>query len=134
MIQSIGMASMSQTAMTQHADRPSPEEMFQRLDADGSGGLDRSELQAMIDRMAERHGGEGPSAEELMSSLDNDGDGTVSFEEHEAGRPQGPPPGGGPRGAPPESGTATETDLLQRLLEAFAASDEEDTLYEGVLA
>ena len=100
MISSIG--GMTQTMMMRppQGEPPAPEEMFSELDVDGSGTLDETELQAMIERMEAHHPHgdetrEAPDAATMLSDLDTDGDGALSLEELEAGRPAGPPP---PRG------------------------------------
>ena len=121
-----GMAAMRPMG----GQRPSPEEMFAKVDTDGSGALDGTELQAMLDRMSERMGAETPADGDLMARLDGDGDGQVSFEEFEAGRPQGPPPGG----PPPAEETSLQADLQQNLLDLFTADEEDAELYAGVLA
>ncbi len=117
--------------------RPSPEDMFARLDADASGSLDQSELQSMIDRMSAKMGSKGQSADDMMSKMDSDGDGALSLDEFAAGRPQGPPPGGPQHGGQGQMTKASsETDLLQQLLDMFKSSDEEEStqLYAGILA
>jgi len=119
MINGIGGMDMSSINGMRPQQRPSPEEMFQKLDTDGSNSLDEMELQAMIDRMSERMGGENvPSVDDMMAKLDGDGDGVVSQEELEAGRPAGPPPGGMP------PGMDMSTDRMS-LLDLYSTEDEE---------
>jgi hypothetical protein len=78
---------------------PDPSEMFDKVDIDGSGGLDESEFQTLADKIGQATG-EAVDVEELFATYDADGDGVLSEEETqtamEANRPQGPPPGGMP--------------------------------------
>jgi len=138
-ISSIGSTNTTTAVAMTPPKRPSPEEMFSELDTDASGSLDESELQAMIDRMSGKMGGEAPTASDLLAKLDTDGDGAVDAAELEAGRPQGPPPGAG--GPPPRMAESSEQDtssaLGTRLLELYTESDERNAAglqYAGVLA
>ena len=123
MIQAVGNSSYSAlsvqaTGRTQGHPRgqpPSAQEMISRLDTNGDGSLDKSELQAMIDEMTQRaqQSGQtarsGPTADELLQKLDTDGDGKVSAAELEAGRPKGPPPGPPPDQASDQQSSQTVT-------------------------
>jgi phage shock protein A len=91
--------------------RPDPQEMFNRMDTDGSAGIDADELNSVTEKMAE-HSGNSIDAESLMAEFDEDGDGVLNEEEtHNAmeslkeqmGPPPPPPPMGGPMamGDPP---------------------------------
>ena len=114
--------------------------LFSKVDADGSGNVDKSELQTMLDKISERSGQSLGDSDELMTKLDSDGDGSLSKSELEAGmkdlmpppsstmefaqRAGGPPPGPPPDGAGPNdssdssdssttaSSTASSTDPL----------------------
>jgi Ca2+-binding EF-hand superfamily protein len=81
--------------------RPDPSEMFNKVDQDGSGGLDQTEFQTLSDKIGEATGGE-VDVVELFGTYDEDGDGVLSETETqavmEAHRPSGPPPGGGMMG------------------------------------
>lgn len=59
--------------------RPNP---FSHFDADGSGSLSASELQAMAQRIGERSG-QNLTGEDMLQKLDGDGDGSVSPSELE---------------------------------------------------
>ena len=97
---------------------PDPAEMFDKVDIDGSGGLDQSELQTMADGISAATG-ETVDAEELLATYDADGDGALNEEETqtamEANRPQGPPP-------PPPEGMEAKTESSQSGLSAGIAN------------
>lgn len=69
------------------------QEMFARADVDGSGSVDASELQTVLDKFSERSGRSLGSAESQFSTLDRDGDGGLSSSELDSGlRSLLPPP------------------------------------------
>jgi Ca2+-binding EF-hand superfamily protein len=107
--------------------------LFAKVDADGSGSVDKTELQGMLDKMTGNTLG---SSDDLMTKMDSDGDdslstseldegmkslmpppsSTVDFAQRGGSTPPPPPPGDGP---PPGSGEASgrtsassSTDLL----------------------
>ena len=102
------------------------ERMFAKVDADGSGGVDKTELQGMLDHIAEKGGASLGSADDVMTKLDADGNGSVSSSELDAGmKSLMPPPsstmefaqrsggsggGGGSGGPPPPAGDASSSD------------------------
>ena len=59
--------------------------MFAKVDADGSGSVDKTELQGMLDHIAEKSGNSLGSADELMTKMDADGNGSLSQSELDAG-------------------------------------------------
>ena len=65
---------------TSRADR-----MFAKVDADGSGSVDKTELQGMLDKMAEKSGNTLGSADDLMTKMDSDGNGSLSKDELDTG-------------------------------------------------
>jgi len=73
-------AGTSSSGGTSRADR-----MFSKVDADGSGSVDKSELQGMLDKIAEKTGSSLGSADDLMSKMDSDGNGSLSKDELAAG-------------------------------------------------
>ncbi|MCK4574542.1 MAG: EF-hand domain-containing protein [candidate division Zixibacteria bacterium] len=75
------MPAMSLDAMSSRGDQ-----MFNKLDANGDGSLDSSEIQSFADMLSERTG-QSIDSVELMSQLDTDGDGLVNKTEMEAARP-----------------------------------------------
>lgn len=108
------------------------EKMFAKVDSDGSGAVDGTELQAMLDKLSERSGQSIGSADELLSKMDSNGDGsldadeldggmksllpppssTMAFAGQRAGGAGGPPDGGHggpPPGPPPEQGASEKT-------------------------
>lgn len=141
MISSISGLGGGMAALQGARSRPDPAEMFSKIDGDGNGSVDATELQTMADHMAEKMGDQAPSAEELMARMDTDGDGAMSFAEFEAGRPPGPPPGG-PQGPPPGGGQGMMPPGLSfdasgdmDLSSLFNSSEEEDaTAYESLYA
>lgn len=60
--------------------------LFAKTDTDGSGGVDSTELQTLMDKVSERTGVTNPStAADLMSRLDTNGDGTLDATELQKG-------------------------------------------------
>lgn len=57
------------------------ERMFDRVDTDGSGGIDKAELQVKLDSIAARTGRAGVQAEDVFAKVDTDGDGSLSKRE-----------------------------------------------------
>lgn len=80
---------------------PDPAAIFNKVDQDGSGGLDQTEFQTLAGKISEATGRE-VDVEELFATYDGNGDGVLNEEETqaamEANRPAGPPPGGGMMG------------------------------------
>ena len=76
-------------------NRPDPVEIFDKMDQDGSGGLDQTEFQTLADRIGEATGSTVDVAQ-LFETYDADGDGELSQDETqtamEANRPEEPPP------------------------------------------
>ena len=137
MISSIAGMSGGMAAMQGIRSRPAPEDLFSKIDGDGDGRVNATELQTMADHLAEKMGDQAPSVEELMAQLDTDSDGAMSFAEFEAGRPQGPPPGGG-QGPPPgmmPPGLSSDASGSMDLSSLFSSSEEEDaSTYESLYA
>jgi hypothetical protein len=96
MISAIGSAGM-QTSYVQRAARaPSQEEMFARIDSNGDGKIDKSELEAMLQQgppvgatrsapppppPTSTNATQSPDATQLIEQFDTDGDGTLNAEE-----------------------------------------------------
>lgn len=120
------------------------QEMFARADVDGSGSVDASELQTVLDKFSERSGRSLGSAESQFSTLDSDGDGGLSSSELDSGlrsllplpsstlefaarqQQQGEPggPDGGRPPPPPPSGEGEgSTEVSQSLSAADQALD-----------
>jgi hypothetical protein len=115
--------------------RPDPQQMFNRVDKDGSGGLDKDELSVMTDEISERSGIE-IDAQSLMEEYDGDGDGALNPEETHAAMESlkeelGPPPRPGGEGNPGpgvygQDGGENGTSVDQLLAALSEADDESD--------
>ncbi len=121
---------MQQSAGMQR--RPDPEEMFNKLDTDGNGGIDQAELNAFAEKIAAKTG-EAMNVEETFATADTNADGLLGQEEMDSLMTQlretmgGPPKGG----MPPQQALAayeetTEDDSLSLLMEMLADSLEDD--------
>lgn len=66
--------------------------MFSKVDADGSKGVDASELASMLLDLAAKTGTEAGDASELMTKMDGDGNGSLSADELDAGMKRLMPP------------------------------------------
>jgi hypothetical protein len=84
--------------------RPSEEEIFNRIDSNGDGSIDKSEMEAMAAKRPMQNA-EAPDVEEMFDRFDSDGNGLLNEDEaaamHEemlqktqSMRPAGGPPGG----------------------------------------
>lgn len=58
---------------------------FAKADADGSGGVDSTELQTVLDKLSQKTGTDLGKAEDRLSAMDSDGDGSLSSSELDAG-------------------------------------------------
>ena len=63
------------------AGGPNAEAMFAKVDSDGSGGVDATELQTMLDHVAEKSGQSLGDASTLLTQMDSDNDGSLSQSE-----------------------------------------------------
>lgn len=98
------------TEQTATKEKPDLGEIFTKLDADSSGGLDSTEVQSLTEKISEATG-VSVDLSEFLATYDANGDGALSEDETvaalEANRPQGPPPpppgGMGGMGGPDES-------------------------------
>jgi len=114
--------------------RPNPQQMFNRMDGDGNGGIDQNELSAITTQMAEQSGTEIDVAG-VMEAFDSDQDGLLSQEEsqsameslHEQLGPPPPPPMGGMEG--PGAGSMSN----QAVSEAYSQSDEDQSTIDQLL-
>lgn len=103
------------------------QEMFNKVDSDGSGGVDATELQSMLDDIAKHTGNSSTTtAADALTKMDSNGDGSLDSSEMEAGmKSLMPEPSstmafaqarnaeGGPKGAggpPPASGGSSSSD------------------------
>lgn len=87
-----GNSNWSQTSMVRGNRPPPPTDggdpsaMFKKIDTDGSGGVDASELQTMFTDMAGKMGktgstGSTPDASQMIKDFDADGDGSLNQDE-----------------------------------------------------
>ena len=123
--------------------RPNPQQMFNRMDKDGSTSIDKDELSAITEKMAEASGTE-IDVDSLMEEFDGDGDGVLNLEETHAAmeslkEQMGPPPNGGPgagQGPPPppqeeasgvygQDGVESQS-TIDQLLAALSESEDEE--------
>jgi Ca2+-binding EF-hand superfamily protein len=127
---------------------PDPVEIFNKVDEDGSGGLDQTEFQDLADKISEATGQE-VDVGALFATYDANGDGILNQEETDAvmaaNRPQGPPPGGMMGGAPPglsqiftdadedEDGSLNETEA-QSLADMISKATGQDMDAQALLA
>ncbi|HNV60820.1 MAG TPA: XopAW family type III secretion system calcium-binding effector [Rhodoferax sp.] len=74
------------TMSAMRANRPpggmSPDKMFAKVDADSSGGVDKAELQGILDDITQKTGvANNGSGEDLFGKMDSNGDGSLSKDE-----------------------------------------------------
>ena len=122
--------------------------MFGKADADGSGGVDQTELQNLFDKVAKKTGTTAASASEQFSKMVTNGDGSLSSDElstgmkslmappnstvdfaQRQGMPSGPPPGGGGGG---EGGASASTSSTSS--SSSTSYDPLDTNQDGVVS
>jgi len=103
MVSSIG--SGSSLAM----GRPDPRDLFNKIDADGSGGISQSELQVFSEDMEKKAGKSLEVGDSSFSTYDSNGDGILStaeldslLESNRPAQPEGSGQGMGPPPPPPE--------------------------------
>ena len=125
MIESISGMGGGMMGMYGAQGRPGPQQSFNKIDTDGDGSLNATELQTMTDMMAEKMGGTDMSSEDLMAMLDGDGDGALTFAEFEAGRPQGMQRGGQGGGMMSAGGGFGKMEQMD--LSSLFGNDEEDS-------
>lgn len=99
-LSSYGGSSMA----SMRTQRPDPAQMsqdlFKKIDADGSGGIDAGELQSALDSLS-KSGGTSASAQDLLAKIDANGDGSIASDEFSQALQSGMPPP--PPGPPPMS-------------------------------
>jgi len=84
-ISGTGSASHAWSEMSSARSSARAAKMFAKVDADGSGSVDKTELQGMLDHLAEKSGNSLGSADELMTKMDADSNGSLSQSELDAG-------------------------------------------------
>jgi len=99
------------------------ERMFAKVDKDGSGGVDKTELQGLLDDVAKKTGvtNSSTTTDQMFSKLDTNGDGSLSSDELDKGMKDilPPPPAGGgftkAQGDSGASGSAGQDDLFGKV-------------------
>lgn len=90
-------ATPNTTEQSKAKEKPDLAQLFSKLDTDGSGSLDQTEVQNLTEKMSKATGVSVDLAK-FMTTYDADGNGVLSQEETttalEANRPEGPPPQG----------------------------------------
>ena len=137
------MSGISGMGSMMNGMRPDPQQMFNRMDKDGSAGIDKDELSAMTEKMADASGTE-IDVVSLMAEFDGDGDGILNQDETHAAMESlkaqmGPPVNGGPGagGGPPppakeeaagvygQDGVESQS-TIEQLLDALSDSEDEE--------
>jgi len=121
------------------------DKLFAKVDSDGSGAVDTTELQSMLDDLAKRTGSaSSTSAADALNKLDSNGDGSLDKDELDKGmkdllpapsstmafaQARGPGGGGGPGGPPPAAGASDSSDTS-----SSTEFDPLDTNKDGVVS
>ncbi len=145
MISGINDGSSFMRNMGMGAMRPDPAERFNKADANGDGGLDKSEMQTVLDKVSEMSG-QDINVDNVFSEFDADEDGVLSEQEAETAMNQlreemepqmrgmkggkgGPhPPGIGGRGV--DGGDESESSLISML--NSLSEDEEESILDAL--
>lgn len=128
------LANTASTTATARAARPSPEEMFKKLDSGGKGYLTQDDLVKISPKGAEAassaESAESAKAAEAFKRMDSDGDGKVTESEFkQAAPPEGQAPAaakGGGKGPPPAGGGAGAGPAPAPAASASSSQDEID--------
>jgi hypothetical protein len=130
----VGGAASAWTGLQSSRASAMKDRLFAKVDSNGSGSVDKTELQGMLDHIASKTGQSAGSADDLLGKMDSDGNGSLNQDELDAamkslmpapsstmefatrragGEGSGPPPGGPPPGAGASgTGTTESTDPL----------------------
>ncbi len=92
--------------------RPSQDELFSKVDTDGDGGINSTELADLTKKIAEKTGND-INTDDVMSTYDNDGDGALSKDELGTFMKDNAPP--------PPSGHQ-----MQKAMSAYSSADKQD--------
>jgi hypothetical protein len=103
---------------------PKRHRRFEKMDANGDGGLDESELSGMAKRS-------GKSAADILKRLDTSGDGKVDAQEMDAGRPKHNREGGNPDGSIASQFTTSLMNLLKQLRDSGSDAESGQGADEG---
>jgi Ca2+-binding EF-hand superfamily protein len=91
-ISGVGSSSHAWTDISSSRQGAMKAKMFGKADADGSGGVDQTELQNLFDKVATKTGASATSASEQFGKMDADGDGSLSSDELSSGMKSLMPP------------------------------------------
>lgn len=92
------------------------DKMFAKVDSDGSGSVDATELQSMLDHISKATGITAGDASQLLSKMDSDGNGSLSQSELESGiKDLMPPPPSTMAFAQQRSGGSGSDDLFAKV-------------------
>lgn len=90
--------------------------MFAKVDSDGSGGVDATELNSLVSKISEKTGVSLGDSTEMFSQMDNDGDGSLSSGELDEGmKSLMPPPPSTMEFAQSRSASGQEDDLFAKV-------------------
>ena len=107
------MHAPSTMSFAQSRGAQAPDDLFFKVDADGSGGVSGTELQSLMSDMSGTTVSE-DDAKAMFAALDSDADGSLNQAEFEAGRPQNAgamsPAGGPPAGGTDNAEATAETE------------------------
>ena len=131
-------AGTNSTGTTSAPQGQAGDDLFGKVDADASGGIDATEYQDLMDRMGQGNRTSN-STESQFTALDSDGDGSLSEAEFDAGRPNvasGQAPSGGPGGMAGVGGMRPPppTGGPQAASEDSSTDDPLDTNGDGVVS
>ena len=108
--------------------RPDPKEGFNKADVNGDGGLDKTEMQTVLDNIS-KMSGQDVNVDDIFSDFDEDENGVLNEAEAEAAMAQlreemGPPP----MGPPPQNSVNayTENGENSYLIELLNSLEEEE--------
>jgi Ca2+-binding EF-hand superfamily protein len=91
-INSVGAAGSAWSDMMASRAGAMKDRMFAKVDGNGDGAVDKTELQTMLDKIAKKTGGTAADAGDMLGKMDSDGNGTLSKDELEAGMKSLMPP------------------------------------------
>lgn len=131
---SISAYSGSSAWATTSSDRSSrmQQRMFAKVDSNGDGSVDKTELQTMLSKIAEKDGSTALNADDVFSKMDSDGSGSLSASELDAGmKSLMPPPSStvdfaqqrGVDGPPPGPPPGMDGDTMKLMQDVFKAAD-----------
>jgi len=145
-ISGVSSANSAWSGMSSARASARSEKMFAKVDTDGSGSVDTTELQSMLDDISSKTGTTLGSAGDLMTTMDTDGSGSLSKDELDTGmKSLMPPPSstldfaqqqggmggmGGMPPPPPPDGASASSDSSS----STSSTDPLDTNGDGVVS